>query len=377
MANIKIITFHSVDNYGAVLQCVALNQYLKSLGHNVSTIDYRPQYLASASYYKPVFYTTQYVYQHSKKNNVLKAISAGLRTIWHNVNRATNQAYLKKHKAFRTFLEDNVSLTKKYKTYEKLKNNPPEADWYIVGSDQLWSYKILNGLDPAYFLRFGKAKKAAYAISAGTEFNNPQFLTEISKLTEDFSVIGCRETLLTESIKKSVKCECRDVLDPVFLLNATEWERYCKTNSSAEEYVLVYKLGRHDVEFEETLDYVRGKYKIVDISPIQTMKSDCYDNTCGPSEFLGYIRNAKIVITDSFHATAFSLIFQRKFVSIIHSEKQDRVSDLLKRFDLEDVLVNDMREIEDAVKANIDYVKINEAIDISVTTSKKLLEQII
>lgn len=145
---IKTITCQKVNNHGATLQAYALMHYLESLGNDVEIIDYvperfnhfRPFVCSTEKYAKNVFLKTAYICAKfpSRFAEYLK---------YKNSLRKTN---------FENFWNKYYHLTKCYKTFDELKNNPPEADLYIAGSDQIWNTMMENGKDPAYYLQFAK-----------------------------------------------------------------------------------------------------------------------------------------------------------------------------------------------------------------------------
>jgi len=150
---IKTITCHNVYNFGASLQAYALMTYLTSQGHQVEIIDYMPDYI--------------------RKNLSLWAIGPK----W-NRNIFIKCAFYcyvipirimqsKSRKKFDKYTRKYLHLTQRYNSFQELLNNPPEADIYFCGSDQIWNTQIKNGLDPAFYCDFApmKATRASYAAS--------------------------------------------------------------------------------------------------------------------------------------------------------------------------------------------------------------------
>ena len=156
---IKTITCHNVYNAGASLQAYALAEYLNSIGHECQIIDYKPDYLkhyklfgvSNPRYNKPVL---RELYNIAKFPGRLKA------------------RFGKRKKEYDRFTEDYLPVTNEcYTSNEELKSNPPEADIFFAGSDQIWNSFFNNGKDPAFYLDFAPlgAVKASYAASFATE----------------------------------------------------------------------------------------------------------------------------------------------------------------------------------------------------------------
>lgn len=345
--NINTITCHNVYNAGASLQAYALVEYLRGLGHNVSIIDYRPRYLAHYSlwggneaYKKPVLWQ---VYNIAKFPGRLKA------------------RFGKKKKAFDRFTERYLPLTKRsYASCDELRSDPPMADVYFAGSDQIWNPLFENGRDPAFFLEFAHAGavRASYAASFATD-NIP---TDVKRL-----MTGWLKKLDFISVRESsglkILCDLgigggTEVLDPVFLLETKEWEslataqvgirdldfasnesvrqdtgvkeRFNSDSTVQKPYLFLYDFDRSQtVEiFAKKLAKAYG-WEIWSILPCGY--ADRIFAGAGPLEFLALIKNAAFVLSNSFHATAFSLIFQKQFFVFERLENINaRMRDLLK-----------------------------------------------
>lgn len=159
---IKTITCHNVYNYGAILQAYALQRFLEDNGHEVEIIDYAPRYHSNSSWNIP---ENSSVYKLASKFVVIHLLYALHRYI--KKKRNVNTIRLKK---FDDFTAEYLHVTpRKYKNYEDIQRNPPLADMYIAGSDQIWNPIGKTGLDPAFYLNFGGSgiKRISYAASFG------------------------------------------------------------------------------------------------------------------------------------------------------------------------------------------------------------------
>ena len=157
---IRTITCHDVANYGAALQALALQTYLKKEGHDVRIIDYVPEYIKPYDIWK--VNPASHLYKPSKYFFAFKLFWA-LRKYVHI--RPT----MKRLEAFKEFNGKYLELTRRYSSYEELANDPPIADVYIAGSDQIWRTNLMNGKDPAFYLQFGNktVRRMSYAASFG------------------------------------------------------------------------------------------------------------------------------------------------------------------------------------------------------------------
>ena len=325
---INTITCHNVYNLGASLQAYALATYLQNQGHAVQIIDYLPIYLRHyrlAGVPNPCFDKPflREAYQIAKFPGRL-------------FERLTS----KRKKAFDRFTAEYLPLTPvTYPDAAALRAAPPEADLYIAGSDQIWNPLFQNGKDPAFFLDFvpeGK-RKISYAASFSVECLDKQDADRMKPWLERLDAISVRESsgisLLTEMGIKGTQ-----VVDPVFLLPKDTWEGIAVL-PPIQDYILVYDFDNSPTvkAIAQAISSATGK-KIVSLFPADW--ADVVWADAGPLEFLGAIQSAGIVLSNSFHATAFSLIFQKDFYVINRTEGiNTRMKDLVGDLGLADRLI--------------------------------------
>ena len=339
---IKTITCHDVYNYGASLQAYALQQYLSSLGHDVEIIDYKPDYMR-------VHYNFWYVPDNSRY--YCKAMKSGLFRFFLCCYFAPARfaTYGRKLK-FDIFTRKYLHLTKRYLSYQDLIDCPPEADVYIAGSDQIWNCKLPNGKDPAYFLQFGD--KGIKRISYAASFAIPEIPDENKLQMHDwlklFNAISVREKTGVK-ILDSLSVKGIEVLDPVFLLTHDTWKTFCncRTGEEKKKYILVYDLFLNDDRLVKEAKRLSSKYNLEIISVDASRKCPFADkniSNAGPEEFVKLIANAEYVVTNSFHATAFSIIFNRRFSVYYKYSNISRISDILSTLGIEKQLNPDVPE---------------------------------
>lgn len=342
---IKIITIHDLgNNFGSTLQACALCNYLMKNGYkDVELINYLPSYT----------YHGGKIVQLIKKVLFLKD-------------------YITQHKRFENYFKLHCKRTKVYKTFEELKEDE-RADIYIVGSDQVWNEFYDAGRDDAYYLGFTDCKnKISYSTSLG-QLHTYEELSRIKEKTKEFKYIAVREQASVKQLHEIGMKYVQHVLDPVFL-----FDKYYYINKNYKnkygKYLLVYSVN-NDKLMNETAQIVaeRMNLKIVLVGGyMQKLKHDYYLRNIGPQEFVDLINNAKFVIANSFHATAMSIILNKKFALVLPKYSPLRLKDILEVAEIKDRVVEDKDSIEKIFK-DIDYERVNKTIDLKRKNSQKYL----
>lgn len=364
---IGILTYQYAMNYGAVLQAYALKTYLETLNHEVEILNYDSSYL--------------YANQRSIKAKIISHVW----NIFKNVLGAK-----KKRKLFDTFRNNYLklkfpSLTTKNQLLMYLINQ--NFDAFIVGSDQVWNPEI-NGHDDTYYLNFqNKALKISYAASFGVGTIKENDLTQILDSLKSFSAVSVREKTGLEILKLFNK-KVEVVLDPVFLPNIEIWNRLAEKNPVITgKYMLCYVMPG-DREIETRIEVLSQQYKektgnqviFLGRKEYKKFKNDGKDLVvASPGSFVNLFKNADFIVTNSFHGTAFSLIYNKNFYSLVNrhlkGEKQlcSRVIDLLTELGIEDRALNPS---DDCIFENkINYSIVNEKLNLKRNTSKEFLKK--
>lgn len=327
---IRTLTCHDVYNYGASLQAFALMKYLQLQGNNVEIVNYKPDYLNWK--YRLSWYVNEKspYYTKSQKSFLFHCLYVFRR-------------FLKEYKtigrklAFSRFNSRYLKLTKEYNSYSQLCKEPPEADTYIVGSDQVWNNNPLeNGWDPAFFLNFGNdsVKRISYAASFGSTTQCPDIM---KRWLRNLDAVSIRDES-TLSLVNNCRDDISVVCDPVFLLDKEEWIKALGLEyTDGGNYMAVYNLADNNDIFEAAS--IIAKKQKWDIHVINTRsKKNGVKNICNadPKQFLSELLNARIIISDSFHATAFSIIFRKDFLTFPfkNTDSSRRMIDLLKQLNL-------------------------------------------
>ena len=361
---IGILTFHYSDNYGAVLQAFALKKYLESNGNSVEILNYNTSYL----FMKNLDLRHKVVCKSWKAISILFGAYKRMRAF---------DSFRKKHLDISGDRIESKNALKKY-----INNN--NFDYVIVGSDQVWNHDI-NGMDTAYFLDFKtNAQKISYAASFGKSNISKGLMRKYSRYLECFSAISVREKTAQTMLIPYLSQQVDIVPDPVFLLDKSIWnslasdERLIKRN-----YILCYILSGDRVIEKRMLEVAKNyqkKYKAQIVflgrKEYKRLINDGYDAYfTSPFQFLNLIKNAELVLTNSFHGTAFSVIFNKNFYSYVYTKTGvnlgSRIVDLLDYIGLSDRIVNDDKGVD---LSEIEYAKIRNPLNDYIIHGKEFLE---
>ncbi len=364
---IKTITCHNVYNYGASLQAYALMKYLENLGHEVEIIDYKPNYLSQR-------YNLWAISPKWSKYILFKLLYYALKIPERLIND------LPRKKAFDIFTKENLKLTiNTYHTNEELKVEIPQADVFIAGSDQIWNSMYPNGKDPAFYLNFApkKAVKASYAPSFSIDYIEKGFEEQVKLWLQNLDYISVREATGL-SILRSIGMQGIQVVDPVFLLDAYEWSKLAREGLIKSKYILIYDFENNPT-IEKFAKYISIKTGFPIVSIKDYLKQRYANKTiinASPWDFIGLIKNCEFLISNSFHGTAFSIIFNKEFYTFnrMHQKINSRMKDLLSSLGLENRLVKEENQID--ISNLIDYVKVNTLLSEKISISKKYLYHI-
>ena len=337
-----IITLHTVCNYGTQLQAFATQEKLKQYFEDVVFVDYR----------RPDTYGIGLLKTFTK-GNIVK-IPAILPTLiyWKHI--------------FGVFQKKNLKLTKrKYLSDFDFENFEDVADIYFSGSDQVWNTGWNNGVIPAMYLSFvsDNKPKYAYASSFGKSKLNDDEITASKDLIKRFDKITVREESGLDILKNQYNYQnCERILDPTLVMDASFWRNYATPKKIKEPYILIYNLNRSK-EFDEYAEELakRTGFKLYRFC---TRFDQIFRN--GKSilipkifDFITLVDNAEIVLTDSFHATAFSMNLNTEPICIYPDNYSGRLSEFLKLVNSEQRHAKDYNDF-DVVNRHVDFDKVNK-----------------
>lgn len=323
--NVGIITFHCSFNFGSALQSYAMQTAVQRLGYAASLIDYRSK---DFDQYRLV------QFKHPK---------SFVRFCIHPTS------YLKRRNAFHSFWKRFFNLTKNYndETRYRMDELASEFDCFVCGSDQIWNLDCTNGIVNPFFLSFaGDRRRVAYAPSlAHTSFKPENFdKRSVSALLSKFDYISVREEETVPLFQPLVDKPIDVVLDPTLLLNASDYAEMISKMVLEGEYIFMYLLRECPELIESTVSMASATGRKV--AYISEKNLDIPNSVnlfgVGPEEFVSLIAHAGLVLTNSFHATVFSVLFHKPFRVFATDNSGSRMRDLLSNIGLSDRCVDVM-----------------------------------
>ena len=368
MKTIGIITIVKVNNYGAELQAFALQRKLNLMGYKAEIIDYL--FYKNKNFKKEKISRPYYNFPLKKRvKEFLLPIIEEMKSLPHYKN------YKNRIRGFERFHDKYTRFSPvRYYSYSQLYTNPPVYDVYCVGSDQVWNPNCYTSLNP-YFLTFApkSSKKIAYASSFGVK-NLPNDAKHIYKENlGQLTHISTREKTGIRIIKDLTGREAKLVLDPTFLLTQEEWNEIANCSKVPNyKYILLYVLKDSKFITKTAMELSRlSELKIVRITKgafKQDHNKHIHDIIdAAPDDFIGLFSKADMILTNSFHGTVFSIIYQKDFYTILKKNKDNnsRQIDLLNSLGLGNRLVYEDSFLQ---QPSIDY-------KISNTRTEKLRHQ--
>lgn len=365
---IGILTFYWADDYGAMLQAYALKRYLEEMGEKAEILPYAPLHLAGRYYIVPIIAVLR---------GKQRKYCIGKWMICRNLS--VGRAYFKRWKNMGKFRAEY--LTKKTPIQHAGKLSLKEYSCVFVGSDQVWNPEITVGFDDAYLGRIrdkGNCRIVAYGASLGSKGLKEQDCAEFAEaVQENFADISMREKSGADFVGRILHRKVVDVLDPTLLLTKEEWEKIGR-KPGAKDYILFYSTeeNRQMIQYARKLAKTFRK-KVFQVSMPLLRKQEPEMELAvegGPAEFVGYVKNAWCVVTNSFHGTVFSILMEKQFLVFSHSSRNERMESLLKKLDMEERLI--MKGEEAGIRrmfGEIHWEKTKEYLEKERTVSKKFI----
>lgn len=358
---IGILTYHRSINYGSVLQAWATQKLLSAEGYDTEIIDYIPE----------------------KYDRIYKLFLPGnsLLHVAINFTRIPIAVFRKRQRQFfENFRSNNLVLSKQeYPHTLNVQELANQYDCFICGSDQIWNVHARD-CDDIFFLPNIRKKKIAFSVSINTtDFSESRCNQSLKDWIGDFHNISCREDTGARRIEQFLdnRIHVETLLDPTLVLKEKAYYEICSKRIIKGHYILLYKVWLGDDSYDSVkkiskllnfpvyaLLMINGIYSAIKIEKkgIHIL----FRNT-KPEDYLSLIRYADFVITDSFHGTAFSLIFEKQFFAVNQKRQNgckkndERIICLLSQLDLEEryLTVNELQE-KIGVINDISYIDITE-----------------
>ena len=337
---VGLLTWHYLDNYGSVLQAYALKEVFNKLKCDVEFINYRKD----------------------AANNIFINV---LRNVYYYLNIFAKDE-IKRKRSFFLFRKKYFKETKLFSNIEQLKNFNFNYNLYVCGSDQIWAS---NRYDEAYYLTFTDGKKMSYAPSLVFDSFTKENKVKIKEYLKSFFSISLREKKGIEILKTFTNYDYTEVLDPTLLLKNTDWNKLIKKERvKGKDYVLCYFIGDDDKYRESVQKFSKDnnlKIKNIQLVDIHNF-GEGNKKDASPVEFLELIRNAKYVLTDSYHGVLFSLNYNKNFYAFkrFSNKSKDnqngRIENILNICKLENRFIDIVDKME---FNNIDYTQINKILN--------------
>lgn len=365
---VGIMSMQRIENYGSFLQAYGLKLTIEAMGHCVEFVDYLPGQPIT-----PRNSMSSISMARKKVRNMLKMVSPSYRE------------YRKKQ------IRMNQSCDVFFKTYQKVflqllgvgetRNYCPELDVLVIGSDEVFNCIQSNEMVGYSLQLFGSDHRAqkliSYAASFGSttleNLENYNVADEIGTYLKAFDSISVRDSNSVQIIQKLCGETPAQHIDPVLLYDFPE---VAEINVMMRDYMVVYAYaGRiRDVEANAICAFARKYNKKILCLGICQPFCDEYI-LASPLEVLAYIKHADYVVTDTFHGTVFSIKYQTPFATIVRDSNQQKLSDLLCRFDLESRRLLQMNELEGVLRAPIDRVSVRELLSNYQKEAKAYLDE--
>lgn len=355
---IAVFTFVSSNNFGSKLQSFALYRYLTSHGHEVDyivpkniTIFDRFMSMLDSLFNEKILCIFRY-----------KEL-AGIKNALKTSNRTKNDYIV------HDITNDNFNQHLRIVSKSKLKRLNKLYDAFICGSDQVWS-PLRIPLRKYFFLTFASKNRISYAASFGVN-TFPSFNRREFKYINRIDYISVRE----ESAKKILEMECPNkksyvVLDPVFLVTKNEWLSLFPNKTQSGNYAFLFFLNNNETVVEAIKASMRDKH--IEVRTI---------NSGDPIAFLEMIHNASYIFTDSFHAVAFSLLFQKNFFCFRRNleasiQQENRITDLLSLVGLS---YRYNKAFDDSLLSmnNIDYRVVSSILETKIYESRNFIDAVL
>lgn len=347
---IAVVTIHRVHNYGSALQTYATQRVLEKLGHDVTVIDYiTPQRTKRQLYAQP-------------------PAAAGCGGIKGKLLHGAKIASLMlRDISFGRFLKKHLKLTKQYITAEDMEKDPPAADLYVTGSDQVWNSVYNKGVDRGFFLDFipEDCRRIAFVSSFGKDKLDEGEKEQTRRYLSRYEGLSVREDSARRILEDLGRTDAVQLIDPTLQLTKAEWLAMASGRLIREPYVLLFLLYNED---ENATAYAR---RIADQRGIKVVKLswemkapagvDILMTHRRPEDFLSLFAHADFVVTNSFHGLAFSINLEKQFLVVPRKDFNSRIESLLRLTGLQSRMAG--YGGVDIPQEEIDYVPVRRVLD--------------
>lgn len=320
-------TYYFGTNYGATLQAYALQQTIKSLGHENEILDIVSVPEKAKGDFSPIQLIKKWYIRYL------------------SFKRRRQCAILRQH--FADFHKRYMEFTRKYASMDELRSDPKslEYDCLITGSDQVWNLRTKPDFVDSRLLLFGSKSSRRFSYAASLEELNytEEQKDRVKEALRHFNGISLREESARVYIESFTGLKCERIIDPVFLLSKEAWLRIAQKPRIEGPYILCYQVQRN-TRMEEVAYQLKKKtgYPVVSLcnEAIRWMKSDYTFHDVSIEEFLGFYNQAAYIASASFHGVAMGLVFEKPVYAMVKKARANRIRDLMEIMKLQDYIVS-------------------------------------
>lgn len=396
------VTWITYNNYGTELQAFALQQFILSLGiENVIISDElmlekaKPQesnsavqqHVDNSALQERNFLSTikrilkKYLFNLKACVTLVKDLIVAYKLQFEqNKREKARRAYFDSQEKFNAFKKDKLNILYNV-SGENVSSLNDEIDVFICGSDQIWSPLDCN-FNGYYYLDFVKKKKISYASSLGTTDISDEKKEIIKNWTKDYFKVSVRESQSANQLSELLNRNVDWVLDPTLLFDKSFWDKQRNNYRTKKKYIVCYFLENKEwyLSYAKSLSrHLNMDFYIIPSSKVYSENNHSFKRGIGPQEFVDVIAKSSFVLTDSYHASIFSLIFEKNFL-YLKRFKDDapncqniRIDSLFGLLNITDLIVEEKQFSEQDIQ-KLDYSIINQILDKERTCSQNYLK---
>lgn len=360
MKKIAIITFQESNNFGAMLQAYGLKTAVEKNGCYAEIVNYHCRAKED-----------QYSTKPSKNRSFLVNMNILL----------SRNIYSKSSEMFDAFRRNYLGLSSHIVQFDELQALNGQYDAFICGSDQVWNPKSIKG-DTTYFLSFveDKRKRISYAPSVGLTSIPSEYRNMFAEGVKQISCLSVREATAAKIIKELVGLDAKVVVDPTLLIEQKQWEKIAGERVFKDDYILLYNLDYTPdvIRFAKQLSKRVGLPVLMPVRTVRDYKDGFKGCIWGPEEFLAAVRDAKYVITTSFHGMMMSVIFEKDFFVMDKKSGKNQLSSRIDDFlELAGLQNRKFKGDFSAITEKVDYSNVKKKLEPLIKESQCYLSEAI
>lgn len=352
MKRTATLTFHASDNNGSFLQAFALQRVITAqCGVENTIVDFQNE-------------------KQARLYSLFRSIKEPLDLVRNAISLCHYPLLKRRGENFAAMRKKHLAMTPRFSTYEEALRGANGYDLYIAGSDQIWNTNAYD-FTPAFFLGGFSGKKISFSASCGTHANKASLLNYAEEL-KGFSSLSVREASVAAALKKETGLSAAVHPDPTLLLDAADYDVLSPKRPLIEgDYIFMYSIS-----YDKCVLNTAARLSRLLSIPVVTVFTGYYCVNClskgikvrfsdGPAEFLNLLKNARLVVTNSFHGAAFSVIYRKDFYHVAKEEdgaivRDDRIDDFLDALSLQRSVTESAKDEVLLSMLSVDYTGVEE-----------------